>query len=72
MQQDIKPYDVVALTEDVPQQGLVRGQVGAVVERYTPDALEVEFSDTGGNTYAMLTLHPEQLLVLRYERLPAA
>ena len=72
MKQGIKPYDVVTLTEDIPQQGLVCGQVGTVVEEYAPDAFEVEFSDNDGRTYALLTLRPSQLLVLRYEPLRAA
>ena len=72
MQQNIRVLDVVALTEDIPAQGLVRGQVGTVVEQYAPDALEVEFSDNHGRTYALLTLRPDSLLVLRYERLQAA
>lgn len=72
MKQGITPYDVVTLTEDIPQQGLVRGQVGTVVEQYAPDAFEVEFSDNDGRTYALLSLRSHQLLVLRYEPLQAA
>jgi carbonic anhydrase/acetyltransferase-like protein (isoleucine patch superfamily) len=48
----IGQHDVVALTEDLPQNGLVRGQVGTVVEQYSPDAFEVEFVDNSGHTYA--------------------
>ena len=72
MNQNIKPYDVVALTEDIAPQGLVRGQVGTVVEQYAPDAFEVDFIDNDGRTYALLTLRAPQLLVLRYEPLLAA
>ncbi|MBV9849533.1 MAG: DUF4926 domain-containing protein [Armatimonadetes bacterium] len=68
----MKPYDVVTLTEDIPQRGLVRGQVGTVVEQYASDAFEVEFSDGEGRTYALLTLRSDQLLVLHYEPLQAA
>ncbi len=32
MKEEISELDVVALTEDVPGQGLVSGQVGTVVE----------------------------------------
>jgi len=63
--------DVVALTEDVPGRGLYRGQVGTVVEKLGPDAFEVEFSDDDGRTYASLSLHPRQLLVLHYEPMDA-
>lgn len=58
--------DTVALTEDVPAHGLSRGQVGAVVEVYESGAVEVEFVDDEGRTYAMLALRPEQVLVLRF------
>ena len=56
--------DVVALNVDVPEQGLVRGQVGTIVERLSPGTFEVEFSDNQGKTYAMLPLSAEQLLLL--------
>ena len=57
--------DVVALLSDVPSQGLLRGQVGTVVE-LLDGACEVEFSDDEGKTYAELALEPEQLLVLHH------
>jgi hypothetical protein len=62
----IQLFDVVALTVDLPEQHLRRGQVGTVVEVYTPDAFEVEFSDTTGHTYALTSVRAEQLMVLHY------
>jgi hypothetical protein len=59
--------DVVALTEDLPERDLLRGQVGTIVEILAPDAYEVEFSDNNGRTYAMLALRGDQLMVLHYE-----
>jgi hypothetical protein len=44
--------DVVALTADVPENGLLRGQVGTVVERLGPGIFEIEFCDDEGRTYA--------------------
>ena len=67
-----KLLDVVALTEDVPDYALKRGQVGTVVEILSPDAYEVEFVDRDGQTYAMLPLYARQLLVLAYEPAMAA
>ena len=64
--------DVVALTADVPDEGLIRGQVGTVVEVLGPDTYEIEFSDDAGRTYAQLPLRGDQLLVLHYEPQPAA
>jgi hypothetical protein len=66
MPQQIELLDVVALMHDRPEHGLVRGQVGTVVEVLTPGAFEVEFSDDQGRTYAMLALKAEELLVLRH------
>ena len=56
--------DVVALTEDIPDHGLRRGQVGTIVEILAPDVFEVEFADNEGRTYATLALNAKQLLVL--------
>ncbi len=68
----ISNLDVVALLTDIPEQGLVRGQVGTVVERLTDDAFEVEFIDDEGQTYAELALIADQLLVLHHRRVRAA
>jgi hypothetical protein len=59
--------DVVALTEDIPDHGLRRGQVGTIVEDLGPDVFEVEFADNEGQTYATLALNAKQLLVLHYQ-----
>ena len=67
----INVLDVVALTEDLSERGLCRGQVGTVVEILPPDAYEVEFSDDEGRAYASLALTASQLLVLRYEPVEA-
>jgi hypothetical protein len=64
MNQSIELLDVVALTQDLPNEGLVRGQVGTVVELLGPDVFEVEFADDQGKTYAMLPLSGDQLIVL--------
>jgi hypothetical protein len=69
---EIKPFDVVAILEDQPSSGLVRGQVGTVVETLTPGVFEVEFSDNEGRTYASLALKSDQLLVLHHEMVHAA
>jgi hypothetical protein len=57
--------DVVALLAEVPAYGLLRGQVGTVVD-LLDGAWEVEFSDNGGKTYAELALQSDQLLVLHH------
>lgn len=63
--------DIVALLTDIPAHGLLRGQVGTVVERLD-GAYEVEFSDDAGKTYAELALPSDQLLILHHRRLRAS
>ena len=67
MKDAIDVLEVVALTEDLPERGLYRGQVGTVVESLAPHVFEVEFSDDEGRAYASLALNTSQLLVLHYE-----
>ena len=63
---------VVALLQDLPEEGLVRGQVGTVVENWAPGVFEVEFSDSEGRTYASTSVRKDQMIVLRYESTKAA
>ncbi len=71
-QMTIRLLDVVALTADLPDKGLLRGQVGTVVEILSPGIFEVEFSDDRGRTYAQLAIRDSQLLVLHYQPQQAA
>lgn len=64
---DMNLLDVVALTEDIPDRGLRRGQVGTIVEILGPNVFEVEFADNEGRTYATLPLNAKQLMVLHYQ-----
>jgi hypothetical protein len=60
--------DVVALTFDLPQHNLWRGQVGKVVDLLADgDIFEVEFSDNDGRSYQSLGLRADQIMVLIYE-----
>ena len=52
----IKALDTVVLTRDLPEHKLKQGDVGAVVEVYAPDGLEVEFVTGSGHTQALVTL----------------
>lgn len=58
---------MVALLEDLPEEGLVRGQVGTVVETWNPGVYEVEFCDDDGRAYAMVALKADQLMRLHHE-----
>ena len=46
-------------------------QVLETVALLGPDAFEVEFVGTNGETYALLPLRAEQIMVLRYEQTSA-
>lgn len=60
-------HDIVALIEDVPEHNLKRGQVGTIVDEWTPGVFEVEFADTNGIAYAMVALRADQLMTLHWE-----
>lgn len=62
----IKLFDVVALTDDLPERGLLRGQVGTVVELLAVGTYEVEFSNDDGQMYGSTALEASQLLPLRF------
>jgi hypothetical protein len=62
----IEVLAVVAVLKDFPDQGVVRGQVGTVVEKLAPAVWEVEFSDTDGQTYAMVEADTADLMVLQF------
>ncbi len=56
--------DTVALICDLPDHGLIAGEVGAVVEVLASDVFEVEFCDENGQTYAFQTLRANQIVAL--------
>lgn len=62
----VRLHDVVALLVDLPERGLLRGQVGTIVESLEPEVYEVEFSDDEGRSYASLALRSDQFIVLHY------
>ena len=57
----LQPLDVVVLNTDVAEHGLKRGDVGAVVNVQSPDAVDVEFLTASGRTKAVVTLRPIDL-----------
>ncbi len=65
---NLKLLDIVALTVDLPEYKLWRGQVGTIVELLADGtAYEVEFSDREGRTYESLGLRPDQIMALHFE-----
>ena len=53
---DYSVLDTVVLNRDLPEHGLKRGDLGAIIEIYGEDGLEVEFVTASGQTRALLTL----------------
>jgi hypothetical protein len=69
----IKELDAVALTRDLPQHGLQRGDVGTTVLVHGQGAaFEVEFVGYDGHTVALLTLERDQVRSLRVNDIPHA
>ena len=62
--------DTVALIRDLPELGLVAGEVGAVVEVLSDDVFEVEFVDESGYTYGLHPLRANQLVALQTQGRP--
>ena len=59
---EIKLLDVVALTQDVPEHNLKRGDIGTVVEILSNgEAFEVEFSNAYGQMSKCLSFLTSQL-----------
>jgi Domain of unknown function (DUF4926) len=53
----MKELDLVVLTHDIPDHGLLEGDLGTIVHGYTDgQAWEVEFVTAEGRTVAVLTL----------------
>lgn len=56
-------FDAVILNTDLPDEGLVKGMTGAIIDVYSSPSMayEVEFCDQQGRTIASVALAPEQL-----------
>jgi Domain of unknown function (DUF4926) len=69
----IKELDAVALTCDLPEHGLERGDVGtAVLVHGEGAAFEVEFVGYDGHTVVLLTLESAQVRPLQTHDIPHA
>ncbi len=76
---EFKTLETVVLERDLAEHGLKKGDLGAVVQVYEPDGLEVEFVTAAGKTKALLTLtvrdvrpvRDTDLITVRSVRTPA-
>lgn len=67
----IEEHANVVLTEDLPENGLAKGDVGVVVHIHNGgEAYEVEFLAMDGSTVALLTLEASQLRVADSKMIP--
>jgi hypothetical protein len=61
--------EAVVLERDIPERGLRKGDLGAIVELYEPDGLDVEFVRASGKTQALVTLRTNDVRGVRDEDL---
>jgi hypothetical protein len=66
-----RELDTVVLIRDLPEAGLRTGDLGAVVQVYGDEALEVEFVTASGRTQALLTLETTDVRPVRDDDLLA-
>lgn len=71
MNSQFHELDTVVLLRDLPEAGLRAGDLGAVVQFYSPDAVEVEFVTASGRTLALETLPADTLRPVRDDDLLA-
>jgi hypothetical protein len=57
----IREHDMVVLVRDLPERGLKKGQIGAVVMVHDSAGYEVEFVDSDGKTIAVVPLSADFL-----------
>ena len=63
------PLETVVLERDMPEHGLRRGDLGAIVEVHEPDGLDVEFVRASGRTQALVELTTRDVRAIRDEDL---
>lgn len=51
-----KELDTVVLDRDLPEHGLRKGDLGAVVQVYAPDHFDIEFVTASRRSQALVTL----------------
>ena len=66
-----RELDTVVLLRDLPESGLRVGDLGAVVQVYSDEGVEVEFVTASGRTQALLTLPVSDIRSVRDDDLLA-
>jgi hypothetical protein len=66
----IKELETIVLSRDLPEHGLSRGDIGAVVHSYkSGDSYEVEFVTGKGRTIALVTLDSKDIRVMNHNEI---
>ena len=68
----MKEHDTVVLTEDLPEHGLLSGDIGTVVLVHDRPGYEVEFMTLDGGTLAVVSLTPQQVRPVRRREIAQA
>jgi hypothetical protein len=63
--------DTVVLERDIPESGLRKGDIGAIVHIHGDSRLDVEFVRASGQTLALLQLAATDVRALKDEDVPA-
>lgn len=66
-----RELESVVLEHDIPEHGLRKGDLGAIVFVHDSGAVEVEFVRASGHTQAVLQLEPTELRAAGDEDVPA-
>jgi Domain of unknown function (DUF4926) len=64
-----RELEAVILQRAIPERGLRKGDLEADVELYGPDGLDVELMRASGETQALVTLHTDDVRVVRDEEM---
>lgn len=67
----LRELETVVLTRDMPEAGPCAGDLGAVVQVYAPDSVEVEFVTASGRTVTLQTLTTKDVRRVRDDDLLA-
>jgi endonuclease YncB( thermonuclease family) len=67
----LQELETVVLERDLPEHGLRRGDLGAVVHVYDGETVEVEFVRLSGQTQAVVQLSSQDVRAVRDADLPA-
>ena len=63
----LKLLDTVAILKDCPEERVVFGQVGTIVEELGNNVFEVEFADKNGVTISEFAVLAGDLMLLHYQ-----